>query len=215
MPVFDARTVSFPYRSTLKKLQAKWVGDMPMGIEGAAKISALQNMNLEGKLVNSSGRKLTNIYFAFRPKLDAAGREDGLQDVILYMPTWDKDASLDIGVLFTSVKTTVGVGGTPGSGGALKGNLTKPGGLNNFWDGYWYHSLSRDTNFEDHAGVPMNFPMLSLFDHLPASGFERDHLTRWRASSPPSSRSGYLGHRRRRATGDSRRVRARTSPHPD
>jgi hypothetical protein len=186
VPVFDAKAVGFPYRSTLKKLQAHWVGEMPLGIEGGARISATNFTTLEGKLFNKSGRKLRNLYFVFRPRFiappDLQNRSE-IMDQVLYIPQWDKDATIDLGTEFSRQPKSLSVGNTPEGGIPIKGWIPLPGDISLSWSSYWFSRLQNDSQFEDRGSVPSNFALLSLYDHLPAgskvpSGHDRMDLHR-------------------------------------
>ena len=54
-----------PYRSTLKKFEACWVGHLN-GIEGNPAASSDKNRRITGTLVNKTGNTLKNVYLIFR-----------------------------------------------------------------------------------------------------------------------------------------------------
>lgn len=59
--------VAVPYRSTLKRLDARWVGPIPGVIDGEASIGpGTGGGALSGKLVNSTGTDLYNVYLVYR-----------------------------------------------------------------------------------------------------------------------------------------------------
>jgi hypothetical protein len=186
VPVFDAKAVNFPYRSTLKKLQAQWVGDMPLGIEGGAHVAG-DAATLTGKLVNKTGRKLHNIYFAFRPRFMRTSSETtGLNDQMLYVPNWDPDTALDLAAEYAQAKA-VGANTSPGStvrgpiGATLLAALAPEAG----WEGHWFGVLGNDSAFEDNrATVPHNFVLLSLFDHVPVSALFQGRRERYDLHRP-------------------------------
>jgi hypothetical protein len=173
VPVFDARAVTFPYRSTLKKLQARWVGDVPQGVEGGARISKTNDTTLEGKLTNKTGRKLRHVYVVFHPRFFNTQENTAQPDQVLYLPAWDAGVTLDLATEFATRRRLIG-GATP-EGGPIRGDLGRPGALiGGMWDDFWYSRMSDDSNFEDRPRVaptvPQNFAVLSLYDHVPASG---------------------------------------------
>ena len=184
VPVFNAGAVTFPYRSTLKKIQATWVGDLPLGIEGIGRISRKRAFDLEGKLTNKSGRKLTNIYFVFRPRfLNHVEGESATTklDQVLYIPAWDADGTIDLAVLYATPEK---IDFSPDQGGNTRGQIGEPGTLvSKAAERYWYGRFQHDPGFED-KGTPTNFVLLSLFDHLPAPGLEKGDRDRWDLHRP-------------------------------
>ena len=95
MPIVDAASaqaaaISVPYRSTLKKFQACWTGDLPGTVQGSAKL--IDPNWIAGKITNGTDRNFRNVYVAFKhPTI--GGRSD---DWILYLPTWDAGVTLDL-----------------------------------------------------------------------------------------------------------------------
>ena len=93
-------TVDVPYRSTLKKLQARWTGTVQEGILGSAKIIEVQDVvdpksrkkvgstgPIIGKLVNKTGHDLVHVYFAFRTGEIADPAQEGRpSEQVLYVP---------------------------------------------------------------------------------------------------------------------------------
>ena len=105
VPVRDPRTsdeptaVRIPFRSTLKKLQVRWVGNSDAGIVG--NVSVDTRGTLSGKLENRTGRTLRNVHFLFRrpvlwglSELDPLGEE--LVLVVGKRAAWANGASLDL-----------------------------------------------------------------------------------------------------------------------
>ena len=200
VPVFNAKTVSFYYRSTLKKLQARWIGELPATIEGSAKISPDSEIRLNGKLVNKTGRPLKNIYVVFRPRfMETRDIPDisALQDQILFFDSWPVDMSLDLTA--QNARKTAGPNiFTPSDELAIRGALALPGSLNGGkWDDHWYNQFQQGLGYDDPVPLSSNFVLLSLFDHLPAPG--RDSVVkreRWdihRAALRDLDVSGALG----------------------
>ncbi len=87
--------ISIPFRSTLKKLQARWVGQLG-GISGRAVVNRDSLKSLSGTLTNNSGVDLQSVWLVYHPTAsqddDAAVRlteRNGL--------AWPKGASIDLG----------------------------------------------------------------------------------------------------------------------
>lgn len=181
--VFNASAITFPYRSTLKKIQANWVGDLPLGIEGVGRISRKRELDLEGTLTNKTGRKLTNVYFVFRPRFLAQPgvANTSLRDQVLYIPAWEMDNTIDLAAIYT---TKGSVDFAPGPGGNARGQIGDPGTLvSQSAERHWYGQFQHDPGFED-KGTPTNFVLLSLFDHLPSPGLEKGDRERWDMHRP-------------------------------
>ena len=108
------------YRSTLKKLQAEWVGALA-GVDGSAKLLVagqtiadkegrqVPRGLIDGTLVNRSGVDLSNVYFAFNVPPVGEGGAD--RDILLYVPEWPGGASLDLGDEYRAAGVIGGTGG--------------------------------------------------------------------------------------------------------
>lgn len=157
VPTDDPAAVTFPFRSTLKKMQARYVGDEPFAITGAA--AALPN-GIDGKLVNKTGVTFKNIYVVWND-------EDNIRrDWVLYVPEWKKDDTLDLKDKWSkSKKLPLSKSGGIDPGQPCQGWISKNGVAG--WDVYWHEQLGLSAAENDTFVMPVNFPMLSLFDHLP------------------------------------------------
>lgn len=76
----DEPTIGVPYRSTLKKFQAKWVGQAG-GIDGRA---SLVGNRLSGKLGNNTGKNLHSVYMVYMQSPDQASVFN--DDIMIYLP---------------------------------------------------------------------------------------------------------------------------------
>jgi hypothetical protein len=127
-PLADAVSVGVPYRSTLKKLGARWVGNLPGGIEvkpgdvankphlvprdkkvqqppGAdGKSPAPIPLGwINGVLVNRTGVDLANVHFVFSyPDTTDFGLGG---DYILYYPEWPQGKAIDLGYEYNRQET--------------------------------------------------------------------------------------------------------------
>ncbi|MDB5332824.1 MAG: hypothetical protein JWP03_3975 [Phycisphaerales bacterium] len=162
-------SIKVPFRSTLKKLEARWVGDLQTGIGGSARLVGVNKGHITGTLTNQTGADLRNIYFVFN-HLAAGGVS---HDWVLFVPHWDKDQSLDIGKEFDQKNAKlIGLPGNwrpPGSGGNIRGFIDGQ------WDQYWATTWGSGnmTGGEDDRGkgdfgqpIPRAFPIMSLYDRL-------------------------------------------------
>jgi hypothetical protein len=159
--------ISVPYRSTLKKFQARWVGNLGGGVSGSGQFD--NNGRLNGLITNGTGGKLRNVYVAFR------GRD---VDVVYFKPSWDPGTSLDLvkdfdpraGAKAITIPTEINpIASVPERGETIWGEVRVS---DTGWTRYWFEPL-RKTGFnettKDDWGdrVMRSFPMLSLFDRLP------------------------------------------------
>ncbi len=207
-PLTEAVLVKVPYRSTLKKLQARWVGRVSGGVEVAvgkaggyevARPRLLPTGNkgqgirgtISGFLSNKTGVDLCHVYFVFN--YPPTYREGRAVDLILYRPAWKKGEDIDLGfdylnawTLPTGLSSDKNVA-TPGGGNthAISGSLYF-GGAPTEWATFWYsalHPSSMNDQFNDaHSEYVRAFPMLSLFQRIPpaqnVSGTDRVEVLR-------------------------------------
>jgi hypothetical protein len=114
--VADPHTIYVPYRSTLKKFQADWVGKstanaqdptaLPPGIDGAVALSPTIPL-VTGKLTNNTGHDLQMVYLVVNnPGIQRDTTVS--EDLVLYVSFWPKGNQIDLGHEFQ----------TPGNGGA-------------------------------------------------------------------------------------------------
>jgi hypothetical protein len=77
----DEPAITVPFRSTLKKFQARWAGNATGTIEGRAALG--DATGLSGKLYNNTGRDLHEVYLVYTPSLDSK------DDMMIYLPDTD------------------------------------------------------------------------------------------------------------------------------
>ena len=202
-----APSVVIPYRSTLKKLQAKWVGpvaatpgvaDGSNGIDVAtgSPIPTLVDASkkyLRGTLVNHTGRDLTNIYLAFRHSnnpLDPSELYTIDNVYLVWLDHWDHDATLDLSTLLTRDTLLKSEGGdndqrVPGNKYPILYQRVGQGSDVPSWESYWYFNLRDSDPGSDSEKVPLEkaIPMMSFFELLspmvaePNGAFSTDHRT--------------------------------------
>ena len=169
LPVIDAASgqaasVSVPYRSTLKKFQATWIGEMPFGISGSAKIVDPRNF-IEGHLTNATGAQLKNVYLAFDYPQGSLGG-----DWILYLPNWDSGITLDLAKEFNKNEDGKTLPLLFSQDNLPDGRHKIRGRINIDWEPYWITGLGGrgfDETFDDsNASFRRTLIMLSLFDRL-------------------------------------------------
>jgi hypothetical protein len=86
----SATLVDIPYRSTLKKLEADWIGPQARGIDGRPYLVEGSGF-VEGPLMNVTGQDLVNVHIAFRrPTLN------GEHDIwMIFLPEWRAGQRID------------------------------------------------------------------------------------------------------------------------
>lgn len=182
---YDPRVINVPYRSTLKKFQAQWVGDLPIGIEGQVKLADDFPM-VQGTLTNKTGRDLRRVYLIVsHPHADT--RYSAPLDWVLYVSYWANGTNLKLTELF-AVSTQNGAASNiregiqlvdssnPNAFRAYKGLIYPDNRLAVGWADYWYGQNWRQSGgfdvrdySEDEPLSALSFPMLSFYDRLPVS----------------------------------------------
>jgi hypothetical protein len=170
VPVVDAAQnqpakVSVPYSSTLKKLQATWVGPLTGKVEGSATL--LESGYIEGSITNGTGTPLRHVYIAFAYPSGAADAGD----YMLYVPSWEPGVTLDLNREFNRAGEDGKMTPFVNAVGPEQGRRTR-GHIQRDWSVYWYPRLRprmMEDKFNDwnEQGARRSFPMLSLFDRLP------------------------------------------------
>lgn len=165
----EAPRIFVPFRSTLKKIEAKWVGPTRWQIGG--KVKLLEGMNrarctLDGKLTNNTPHTLWHVYLAF---IDAAGN-----DALCYIPAWEPGQTID---LQKDIEQWNFVGrgeqrmAVPGQNRPIADILQSPSGAPLAWTAeYLYDGMSGSfTNFtldDSGEGYRRSVVLLSLYDRL-------------------------------------------------
>ena len=171
-------SVHIPFRSTLKKLQTRWVGELKGGIGGSVRLIAF-NVTIKkgdpkhgeitkkgviaGNLVNNTGEDQKEIYVAFNYV-----QSDGAEDHVLFIPSWQAGKTLDLNAEYNSASpsrasapVTMGVRSKARSEGS-------PGGRQDDredWSGGGI--VGNDAQVADFdTDVPRGFPIMSLFDRI-------------------------------------------------
>jgi hypothetical protein len=178
VPITDAASgestvVQVPYRRTLKKLEAGWTGDpaaagLSGGIEGTGKL--VDGSKVEGKLTNGTGRKLRDVYFAYKWRNPYVGTDSRNQDYLVYIPEWGSGVTIDLAVDLRYEADKDGKvqkiapidhdGANPENGHKCSGSIQKN------WEEYWLKSLSTGGMDESTMELHRSLIVLSLFDRL-------------------------------------------------
>lgn len=184
VPVRDATadtppSIAIPFRRTLKKIEAHWVGLSNNGIEGSAELRPADQGYITGTITNVTGHDLINIYIAF--KFPAS--DDINQDWVMYVPKLGKGGTIDLGLEWKAAlflpPDTAAVEKLDGK--SVRGIIGQPG-RELQWDAYWQNLLRgssstlSDNQFTD---LSKSFVILSLFDRIPPAMSNNEHKTRF------------------------------------
>jgi hypothetical protein len=186
----DPVAIAVPFRSTLKKLEANWVGSpRDAGITGRPRLVPADNgpggqHYIAGTLTNNTGYDLTNVFLAFRhpgssSPDDASRTED---DWGIDVGTWTKGATLDLSILMDRTATSGGrvlnADNQPGHGKPIYALIGRQAG----WSERWESKLT-DMHDDLTADLPTTFHILSLYQRLTplpnpsnGNGFQSDRV---------------------------------------
>ncbi len=158
----ESASARVPYSSTLKKLQATWVGNVNGKVVGSGTL--LDTGWIEGSITNGTGQRLRNVYIAFK----YPGPPGVSGDWVMFLPVWEPGVTLDLNKEFTKDIIFVDAPGASPERQKVRGRI------GNEWAEYWLPRLRGrligDTKFDDAADtVRRSFPMLSFFERLPPS----------------------------------------------
>jgi hypothetical protein len=142
----QAPSAGFPYRSTLKKLEGWWTGQVAEGIVGDVEAAdeRATGSPIAGKLTNKTGRDLSHAYLAFTSGwVDAsAGGRRSAADRVLYLRSWKNGATIDAAAEWAAAKPFgQGVGrGDPTTADRVRGFVDptfSPNG-GDHWGQFWF-----------------------------------------------------------------------------
>ncbi|MBC7783024.1 MAG: hypothetical protein H7144_04220 [Burkholderiales bacterium] len=156
-------TIGVPIRSTLKKLQSEWSGQVAGRVIGTPRLIQTDESLIAGQLSNNTGRDLSRVLIVF-----SIPTPDGNQDHFIYMRLWQKGQTVQLDQLWNKAETKLSDGLTlPLSADFVRGQLRYA--VNSFYqEKFRTGFLPGDTvPFKDNAqDYRWSFPMVSLFDRL-------------------------------------------------
>lgn len=162
----QAPAISVPYRSTLKKFQATWVGNIEGAVQGSARL--VPNTFISGNITNGTGKELRNIYVAFN--YPVKGITGG--DWVLFIPKWNVGVTLDLAREFNRKDdgTALLQGWTDST--RPNGAIKVRGRINDLdWTPHWMEnfsgSLMESTHDDTASPYRRSLAMLSFFDRMP------------------------------------------------
>jgi len=168
----ESPAINVPFRSTMKKLKAQWVGTFPGAIVGRARLA---DSGLSGKLTNKTGMDLRSVYLVYVPSPSQRKREDDAMITIPDSgtgPTWPKDTSLDLGALMAQA-------GILGMESGKKEGVPVRGLLNTGWmnKDHWGGSFLRQMTAGSYNDAVQGAILMSVFDRLaPSQGANRENV---------------------------------------
>jgi hypothetical protein len=168
-----------PYRSTLKRFEARWAGTLPQYIQGTPVLSA-GAIPVRGILKNKTGKSLSDVFIAVK----GAAHDGSSDDYLLYLPQWDDEQAIDLAQEF---RVRLGSPDVPGNaaapdaaqrlaGNALVGPYSPPapdravvGRIEQDWQPFWMRNMpNRGIGGDSRVSDPtMVIPMLSFFSRIP------------------------------------------------
>jgi hypothetical protein len=160
----ESPAIDVPYRSTLKKFQARWIGTSGGGIDGKA---SLVDGRLSGKLTNHTGHDLHSVFMIYARDAEIGARDADDWMISLREPSsgigsWANGATIDLAEL-TQTPGNLGVIGISGS----EGKAGMRGMLNQQWSHAW------NTDFRSSIGSSDRYSnddraalLMTIFDRL-------------------------------------------------
>ena len=174
----------FPYRSTLKKIQAEWVGPLSNGVsaqgDGIRVVTPRPVQDVTGKtvgstyvvgtLLNNTGADLQNVLVGFR--------YDPRQDWLLFVPRWGKGATLDLAHEFASATLLP-------DPAFRQADFSKPqkGFLGSQWGRFWHKNFNTGATgvaemSDDKLAFRSFLGLMSVFDRIPPQPNEVNNFNR-------------------------------------
>jgi hypothetical protein len=173
-----AVSATIPFRSTLKKLQAHWVGEMKGTIDASPDTPTIKldaDNKLAGTLINHTGYDLWHVFLAFKRPKDASARDASSDDsdIIVYVEQWAKDDSLKLDDLINR-KTSMNLDVDdkthhPMGADTVYGDMGLVTDTAGSWGRFW-----RSRGDELSGDLDNVLPMLTLFDRLPPWADQKD-----------------------------------------
>jgi hypothetical protein len=169
--------ITVPFRSTLKKFEARWTGDVQKRIEGSGTLLDSTEL-IDGNLTNATDKKFKNIYLAFKVPESANNLRN---DWVLYLPTWDPGLTINLRKEFNKAAdgkpvpfVNVDTGNIPEKGIKVKGRIALE------WEPYWFSAFQPNQmgvieGNDSARNVRRSFPMLSLYDRLTPTYRDQTH----------------------------------------
>jgi hypothetical protein len=182
VPIADAAAgksaeLNYTYRSTLKKFQTGWVGDLPPVISGKPKLLAVPDY-IGGSLTNGSKDKLRNVYIAFNYPRDIYGTLGNQGDWMLYLPAWDPGVTLDLTRMFNRDEKDERLSLSWTDDRRPDGSRRVRGRIAEDWGPFMMSTLNAgpmtETYDDSSYGFRRSLPLMSFFERLTPTRNERN-----------------------------------------
>jgi hypothetical protein len=172
----QAVAVAFPYRSTLKKIEARRVGPIQNGITGGPTAivpsepvkdpktgSMIPRGYIRGKLTNNTGADLFNVFIAFRWEMQ--------QEWMLYLPKWDKGQTLDVEAAFNNAAAFATGQSFRMSDLPIRSRRGEIGKgwsdlFQSYMEGFNSAVAMDEQSVKEPSGIRLNLVVMSLFDRI-------------------------------------------------
>src|SRR4051812_44095439 len=157
----ESPAIDVPYRSTLKKFQARWIGTASGGIDGKA---VLIDGRLSGKLTNNTGHDLRSVFMIYtrEPDMPYKGSDDemiALRDPSSGIGSWANGATLDLAEVYANLGV-VNISGGEGKAGVR-------GPLNSGWMSTWGEDFRSSIGSSDrYSNDDRAALLMTIFDRL-------------------------------------------------
>ena len=162
------------FRSTLKKVQSQWSGQVQQGITGSASLLVLSSDNsqivpIAGKLTNTTGQNLKSVYLFFTYGWQDINKNyTEKNDRMLYIPAWNNGVSIDLAAEYTKAHSIMASDGDPGNQYNVSGRINAD--ERSGFVGYLYNALPGSSMTEEYddrnRGYVRTLPLLSIPDRL-------------------------------------------------
>jgi len=201
----EGARVVVPFRSTLKRLQTTWRGELKEAISGNVAVAGSGQALLTGRLNNGTGKDLRNVYLVFKSERSPNPGQDRLVFIAKWlngeqlkledvtdqrkMKRWGDEGGSPESMAAVGASVTGSTGGVAAVSWALMG---LPGRTFGVEDWVWADMQMRqmmlvNTPYDDSTrNAPRVWLMLGLFDRFPvmrnqAGSENRAEFLRWNA----------------------------------
>jgi len=179
----DPKVIKVPFRSTLKKLQAQWVGPVQSGGVFVSEpiVLATDRAETRGKVSNRTGKDLRMVYLCVHHPGNFATRkpDDPIyapRDLVYFIPSWPNGGQVDLSVTFAlNLSNNLDLNNSKPQRGVIELDRGPTGQSSpvSSWTEYWYRGLRAKNSYTDKDLLdddplnPRSLPIVSFFDRLP------------------------------------------------
>ena len=171
----EAPAIDVPYRSTLKKFQARWIGTSSGGIDGKASLVDVDG-RVSGKLTNNTGHDLRLVFLIFTRQADLPYQNPDDEMIALRDPSdgrgsWPNGVTIDLADISKNL-SIVNLSGSEGKAGMR-------GMLNQGWMAAWGEDFRSSIGSSDRYDKDDRAALLmTIFDRLRPGKLTKDNNER-------------------------------------